>query len=661
MNRSIYTYALIKALYDQEQDYIDSFRSFTIKVIPTDKFVDLVYIQKNLKTQFALEIPLHVLSTILKRAEREDYLEQKNELKHYKLKEKGLKYLDILETEKEVERRINSLLENIKQFFEKNGLSLNIDKIHNLLISFFQKNIENLIEFINPSISAGELSISSPDSYENILVKYIVTAEQEKPEHYKILQEMIMGSIISVVLYAKEPSDIEVIRSKKFKHCQVFLDTNFVFSILNFRDRESSESAKELLRLLKKLEFRLNVFSFTVDEICRVIGRYPKMLNRYPTSIGVDTIYSNLKIKGWKETDAKDFIVNIETILREKGVKIKWVADIDLNNYEPKNADYIDIIRQYKPLQDAFNRNHDLAAIEEIKTLRKIPLRKIEDAKAIFLTEDDGLSKFNFVELAHKTNGTVCEVILAKLLTSILWLKNPTAEVSLKAIIAAYSRELFIKRRIWDKFYDVLYQLRQEEKTDDDKISMLFYHRYIEDILRKFDEADSDQITSEFVLGKIEEAARLPEKDIKKKLEYLEKIKAEEIRKEVVKKEKEFLKCIKFEVSKKEQEKDKEWSEEIREIKKKARRGAEGSAGNIMFILRSLITVLFSIPCIFYIVKGKWEIFLRVQGAVSIIAFLLIFIFGISDIKGLWKHFEEKLADTIYNKKVKDLGLHKYN
>jgi len=638
MERLIYTYALIKSLYDQGEDYIDSFWPFAIKLLPVDRFVDMGSIQRNLKEKFDLEMPLHVLGTVLNRAKRRDYIEQKKE--QYKLTEKGLGYLDALESDKEVDRRINALLEDMGQFFNKRNVSLSLAQIHDLLLPFLRKNIEPLIKFINPSATPSELLIPKLEGNENLLIDYIKDAEQQKPENYKILQDMVLGSIISVVLYAEEPSEMTEISTREFKHCQVFLDTNFVFFILDLYTPEFNEPAKELFNLLEKYGFDLKVFDFTVNEICRVIGRYPAEAYRYPTTVRVDTLYSSLKRKGWTKTDAIGFIVNVEDSLYKKGIKIEWKTDVGLENYNPINEELRNLMRKYKPLQDLFHQNHDLAAIEKIKELRGKPARKIEDSKVFFLTSDGKLSKFNFVEMEHKENGTVCEVILDRLLANILWLKDPSTRPPLKSIIAAYSRDLFIKRRIWDRFYGVLQQLRREGKVEDENISMLFYHAYIEDVLREFDEIEADKITPKFVLEEIEKVA---------------KFKEEEIERTIREKEKEFLQQLKEAVSEKEQEKETEWLERLQKIKSSLRESAERKASRDSTIYTSVLTLL--------VLGVMYAIYLAFKkvGAFEFLTLLIPLIAGGSGMLGLWTKFrsylKRKLVDRIYVQKLREAKL----
>jgi len=639
MEKLIYTYALIKSLYDQGEDYIDAFWPFVIKALLANKFMDSGSIQRSLREKFDLEMPLHVLGTVVNRAKRGDYVEQKD--KRYKLTNKGLEYLDKLETDKEVERRINALLKDMGQFFTESNVSINSDQIRNLLFSFLRKNIEPLTEFINPSAPLRGLTIPRIEGYESLLLEYIKSAEQQKPEHYETFQDMVIGSIISVVLYTEEPSKLTEIGTRKFKHCQIFLDTNFVFSILELDTPEFNEPAKELLNLLKKYRFELKVFSFTVDEICGVINGYSRGAHRYPTTVRVDALYSSLKRKGWTTTDAREFIANIESTLSEKGIQIEWkTKNVNLKTYTPANEELRNTIRRFKPLQDLFHQNHDIAAVEKIREFRGKPVRNIEDSRVFFLTSDVRLNKFNFIEMGHKEKATVCEVILDRLLTNILWLKDPSIKLPLGTIIAVYSRDLFIKRRIWDRFYEVLQQLRQQGKVKDDNISMLFYHDHIEDVLKELDEDEADKITPEFTLDVIEEASKLPEEEVKRKVEE---------------KEKEFLQHLRKKVSEKEQEKEREWLERLQKIKDGLRESAESKANRLSTISASVLTLL-----VLVVMYGLY-LACKTVGALEFLTIVLPLIIGGSGILGVWAKFrrylKSKLSSRIYIQKLKETKL----
>lgn len=638
LSNLVYTYALIKALCDQGEDYIDSFWPFAIRVLPRDrKFADLNTIQKGMKDNFDLEIPLYTLKAILNRAKAKNYIEQ--EKTRYGLTQIGLQYLDSFETDREVERRLNALFDDVRQYLdERLDTSTSVDQIRETLVSLLCKNIEPLIEFFTPSSISIEpaISINATTSFKKHLIAYIETAEKRKPEHYKTIQDMFFGAIISTVLSSKDASRITEIRTRKLKHCRIFLDTNFTFFVLGLHTPEFNEPAKELFNLLKEEhKFELRVFSFTVAEICQVINRYPEEEHRYPTTMMVDTLYSSLKRKGWTKTDAREFVTNIENTLSNLGVQVAWENEIDLNNYDPPHRELRSLIAKYK-VQGLIYQNHDLAAIEKIKELRGHPVRNIESAKTLFLTSDKGLSRFNLVEMGHREDHTVCEVILDSLLTNVLWLKDPSANVSLKSMIAAYSRGLFIKRRVWEQFYETLRKVKEEKNVSDEAISMLFYHNYIEDPLREFDETQIDEITPEFVLEEIERAAKLREKE------------AEE-------KEKEFIQRLQEKVSETERQKNKEWLEKLQGIKSNIRETAEKSSTKRSFIYASLLTLsLLGVIYGIYLGLKEW-------GVSDILPWLIPSLVGVGGLFEIWsklrKFFESKLSNSVYLKKLREVGL----
>ena len=638
---TIYTYALIKALYDEGEDYIDSFWPIVVNTIPSNQSVTSSFVQAKLRESCGLEVPLHVLEVILARAERGEYLrhwrERSTGITKYRLTSAGIDYSTKLETDKEVERRINALLESIRQFLEGKGVSISFDKIRELLLYFIHTNIEFLTEFITPSKTLTKPAPLKFVGFDRFLLEYIKSAEQQKPDDYKTLENMIFGSIISVLLYVDEPAEINRMGSKKFSRCQVFLDTNFVFSMLEFRTEEFNEPAKELFSLLKKQNFNLKVFSFTVDEICRVINSYPKESYRYPTNIRIDTLYSSLKTKGWSKTDAREFIINIEQILQQKGITIEWMKDINLSKYTPDEKLRKDI-KRYKPYQNKFHRNHDLAAIAKIKELRKKTIRRIEDSKALFLTSDYRLNRFDFIEEGHKQSGTICETVLDRLMTNILWLKNPNIKLSLNTIIAAHSRGLFVNRRVWDRFYKVLQELKKEGKIRDDDIATLFWHNYLEDTLRPIEETEAGKITPEFVLDEIETAGKLREEAFKKKIKGLEKAKEKEKKMELRKREKEFSEALKRSISEVELRKEREWLENIQRIKGSLRERSQTIAAS----RSNIYTVLLTLAYIVVVAVAWFMIPFEILN-------LILTVVGGGGLLGLWG-FRGKIRDWLFER-----------
>lgn len=651
MDGLIYTYALIKTLYDQGEDYIDSFWPFAIKTFAADAPADCPSIQRNLAEKFSLNVPQHVLTRILLRAQTKGYIERTRG--QFKLTRQGLKYVDGLESDKEVERRISALLDDIKAFCKERNINLDPHQIRDSLLAFVNRNLEPLVELISPRASSESVTFQRARSHEKVLVEYIRLAERQKPNCYKTLEELVLGSLISAVLRPGEPEELLGIKTRKFKHCQIFLDANFVFCLLDLDRPDQTTPARELFSLLKKYPFELKVFSFTVDEMCRVVAGYARESHRYPISINVDSLYSSLKRKGWKKSHAKEFIINIEDTLKKEGIQVEWM-DVDLAKYQPPDPALRSAIRKYKPHQDTFHQNHDLAAIHSVKDLRAKPVRRIEEAKILFLTSDRRLSRFNFLEMGHRNGGTVGEAILDRLLTNTLWLKNPTTELPLKCIISAYSRDLFINKRIWDTFYEVLQELREDTKVVEDNISMLFYHSYIEDVLTELDEDDVGKITPAFVLEEIEKAAQFQQK----KLKSIEEAKDEEAARKIREKEGEFLKQLKKVISQKDRDKETEWSDNISIIKSNLRKAAESTASKLSFIGASVVTLL-----ILWLAYRAY-LFCKHKDWIDLFVIGVPLLIGGSGVASIWAKlrtlFQSSCTERLYRRKVSEAKLDRF-
>ena len=121
---------------------------------------------------------------------------------------------------------------------------------------------------------------------------------------------------------------------------------------------------------------------------------------------------------------------------------------------------------------------HDLQAINLVAKHRPPrKARRVEDAEVFFLTEDTRLSNYAFNELGHREQETISEVMPDRLLTNLLWLKDPQVleRLPVETAIAMHSRDLFIDNAVWLRFFDVLKDLQEDGTLDDGAASVLLY------------------------------------------------------------------------------------------------------------------------------------------------------------------------------------------
>ena len=488
------------------------FLPFVMNVFKTNEWYAYRTIQVLIQKKYDFFIPIHIIEFVLEKCKNKGYLKRKGN--RYIMTEKGNEYISKFNLDKEVERKINYLFEDIRKYFEEKGIIMTREDISTLFLDFVTENIVLLIEFINPDYTYEDKYFKvRKDTNLDILIEYILNADKIKPDIYQIIEEIIYGSIISVILYTRNKTELSKLEKEEFKDIRVYLDTNFIFSLLGFHLQEFNRPAQELYKMLKNYNIDLYVFDFTIDEICRVINGYATEYYKYSGDIQINSVYSGLRKKGWKLTDAKRFIVDVEKILEEYSIKIEITDKENLNKYETLHPEYVTLLNKYKSLQLTISRNHDLAAIDEIIVKRKKrKIRRIEKSIAFFLSSDWALSNFNFVEYGHKENGTISEVILDKMLSKILWIKNPNITVSLNTIISLNFEGMFINRRVWEKFYNLLSELKKENKISDTDITMLLYHSSIEDTLKSIKDTELYEVNLEKVIDLLGESKSLDER-----------------------------------------------------------------------------------------------------------------------------------------------------
>jgi len=642
MDNQVYTYALVKSFYDTGKDYIDCFAPFIVQTLPEGTVKHLTDIQDSVKEITGITIPQYTLKTILKRSRKRGYIDSLG-YGRYKITRKGSAFLQSLDTQDTVQRKLNALSSHFNVFLTSHlHKAFDNSEAFALLRMFIESNLILALDYLNPDIEhPSRTSLGLHTSVEKHINNYIEDIRLHSNEHYNTFREIVLGCTLSIALFCPDISSIK----EKFKSTTLYLDSNFIFSILGFHYKQFVTPAKELFQMLKRYSFKIKIFHTTVDEICYVMNRFSIYENLYTPSVRVDSIYSQLKSEGWKSSDSRDFILSIEDKLNKLGIQIETLEDIDITSYIPPDEQLLLILEQYKPGQPRAGKNHDLISIEQVKKRRRHTVRNVQHARVFFLTSDLRLAKFNFEQFGHKANCTISEVIPDFLLANFLWLQNPQSslEMPLKLLISAHSQHLFVERKVWERFISVIRQLKDDRFISDEKIATLIYHGHLEDILRDLDDSQCDVITTDFVMTQIEKASVEIDKKIATKLKEGEA---------------ELKALFEEKFSNKESQRSKEWLSRITKIKAKLRKSAAKKASCLAFLVSALATI-----GIVAVVTGLFCFGLKKCGQNQILALLTVVIIAVGGggILGLWrdlyKFLKSSLSERFYVKKLKEAGL----
>jgi len=100
----------------------------------------------------------------------------------------------------------------------------------------------------------------------------------------------------------------------------------------------------------------------------------------------------------------------------------------------------------------------------------------------------------------------------------------------LKSIVAAHSKNLFVDRRVWERFLEVMQELRQQGEVHDEDLANLLYRDYVSTVLIDVEASDVAKVNKQFILQEVAKAWEARERERALDLETLKEEQAERLR-----------------------------------------------------------------------------------------------------------------------------------
>ena len=507
----VYTYSLSKALTLElpNRDYLDQFRPFVVEYLKKNKSEeDRASIKEGIKYYYKFDLPLFIIETILERLENEELIIKTGHkidscaigsIKYtYSLTETGYAMQNNFKNIEEIKNNIKFLIKDMQTYLNKNQMPhIDENELLRLLRVFIYINFD-------PKIDLEELkdkfNLSSNNISKNLenLVFYFKDLKQRNQDLYKIYTELIKGYILYLTI-----GDCPE-RDKKFNNVMLFLDTNVILKLLGIHYSEFKEPVIEMFKLIKRHEFELFVFDFTLEEARNVLNN---CINEIEPSdkIKINSVCAYLKKEEHKtNTEIKYVSSNLENLLKKENITV-WRSGIPISSYEPFDKELNHLLIDRKPNQRIKPRLHDIAAVDCIRDLRNnSAISRLDESKALFLTGDRILNRI-VNDKYHKIDNTISEVILDKLLTNLLWLNNPSIDLDIESIVASCCKDVFISKDIWEAFIRSFNELVDKGELKEEDYRSLFYLNYLEETLKGYTQNDLKKITPDFVKIKVEE------------------------------------------------------------------------------------------------------------------------------------------------------------
>ncbi len=506
-------YAFITALYSEKHNFLETFSPFILRVLYNNNAIlSIDEIREILKNEYELKIPINTLKTILKALDRNRLvgLDIKNKIEYFAcINEKGKKEALSYDTDlKEINRKYNELIGGLQKYLLENNIDLSPEDVQSKTVDYINSNLSKLSLFeSNEIVTIRDGGIQN--DFDFYLTKYIIQIEDNDSKLYSIFQVLVKGSIIKEYISNNE----SITETEELETLTIYLDANFIISLLEFHHPTINKAAHQLYDLLRSnRKIVLKTFTITLEEIERLLNTFKYIQDNYNPSIPVNSIYYNLKKLQFDDIKIDSLINTLDRRVESLGINIEKVVLMDLSSTSPENKElYKDIysfknqLNIAKPIENQKDENaihlsalHDSTVISLIKKKRGAWVKVLERSKAIFLTSSYSMD--DFCKKQYKTSNNFPEVILDLTLTNILWLKNPNKDITipLHKLIEVHSKRFIVDQAIWNKFVKVLKELNKDGKIDTEQYATVFSNNQL--TLDYLKETDVDEINSEGIL-----------------------------------------------------------------------------------------------------------------------------------------------------------------
>lgn len=514
MSNQLINIALASAFYEKQKNYLDTYLPFIIKSFHKKQILDLKEVSDSLGDVFGIQIPINSIKQILSSQDKKIFQINKQSKHNWSicLTVEGKSELEqIIASEERQANKLaifyNSIVDfSIKEF----KTTYSIDEINHKVQNFI---IENLIEISVKKTSFSLEKEYEKNGFEQIFVNYLLHIKNTSLENTETFDDIWKGTIIWNEM--RKP-DLQREEQKFEKRLDIFIDTNFILSLLELHNSIINLAAKELYDLIKTTpNLNLFVLDITLQEIYDLLDTYTHFKDDF-YEIEIDTVFYYLKKGGYNAVKIEKLKEDIPNILKERfGIsrmetpswsqnELLRLSDIYNHLLDIRSERNTRLEGKLKKRDTAIDKssNHDSSAVNYILKIKDKFSLSIEKSKAMFLTSSFLLFK-DYKKISNKFES-VPSVVLDATLTNILYLKNPNSNtgISIDQVIKVHCNYLIIDKSIWTLYLQTLNELKTTDKiTIDDYTRLISKNQITENYLLK---ADQDNVQQDEILELLE-------------------------------------------------------------------------------------------------------------------------------------------------------------
>ena len=506
-DKSLVTVATISTLYKNGfNDKCEIIKPFILYIISQtygkNQTIGIKKIVEKLDTDYGLKnVPEAVIIRILSKLSRETNPFVKlvrNFSKHtYVYVHCDNKIIDdFKKREVEAKDSVKIVAEEIVDFFNQMGYSINLSEAKIALFNYLDKYGFEYILFNDYKNISSE---AEKNNY--ILSTFIYDKFQSKSSLIKHILNIFKGLLLTNAIYSS--NDIIINKNLDLKNLSIYIDAPLMLNMLELKSEEENALVRPLKNLLPE-NMKLKCFSHNVEEVKNIIENYKTKKTGMTLEKFDNLLYDSSLI---------DFyLLELDKHIAENKIEIDTISSFDsLTN---NSSDLRGLLEQEK-LEEFLKENiqsyktkpqmlkADVDSIMYVSLMRKgKTINNIDNCKAIFLTSNSNLAKYCSQFISE--NKGISLIVTDIEFIAALWVNNTQCNEEFSRDMLV-SLSLATQNTIPDIFLERL-KIEMERLKRCDFLSEENYNSFINNfqfkkILLDETKGDSELIQDKFVVA----------------------------------------------------------------------------------------------------------------------------------------------------------------
>jgi len=318
-----------------------------------------------------------------------------------------------------------------------------------------------------------------------LTASYITYLYKEQQALSEDLMRVVKGMILSnYISYADKTTT-----KRHLDNITLYLDTPIILGIMGYSGRSKEIALNEFISLIKSLKINIKIFDITLDEVHKLFNIWGEKLEKKNYSSFNSKTLELLRSKGIDKARLETESVLLETKLNALEIEVIYNFKIE----EKFNCDFRGLESYLVRKGFENDLHHDITCTARVFNPRKgNKVSTLNDTFALFVTLNLSFERFtNSYLIKELPRSSIPVVITERLLSTILWLKNPKlfGNLPAKNLLADAYASIYADDRFWSTFITRLEFLRKQGEISEKDFMLV---RWDKSLMDKVNEASLD-------------------------------------------------------------------------------------------------------------------------------------------------------------------------